>query len=171
MPFPAIAVANEFLAIAKTQGITLTPMKLQKLVYFAHGWCLALTGQPLIRESVQAWQYGPVIPAIYHELKGVGNGPITGPANDLVMHGDGKIYFSAITLEDFPESEERKNAQEIIARVFTQYGKYSAAQLSNATHLEGTPWSQVYREGQRRVPIPNETIKTYFEGLASATPK
>jgi uncharacterized phage-associated protein len=167
MPFPALAVANEFLAIAKTQEVALTPMKLQKLVFFAHGWCLALTGHPLIRERVEAWQYGPVIPSIYHELKEVGNGPITGPATDLVMH-EGKIYFKAVTLGDFPESEERNNAQEIIARVFAKYGRYSAIQLSNATHLEGTPWSQVYRQGERRVPIPNEIIKTYFEGLANA---
>ncbi len=167
MPFPAVAVANEFLAIAKTQGVALTPMKLQKLVYFAHGWCLALTGQPLIRERIEAWQYGPVIPSIYHELKGVGNGNISGPATNLVMQ-DGKIFFKAQTLEDFPESEERKNAQEIIARVFAMYGKYSAFQLSNATHSEGTPWRQAYKQDERRVPIPNETIRTYFQGLANA---
>jgi uncharacterized phage-associated protein len=168
MPFPAIAVANEFLAIAKTQGVPLTPMKLQKLVYFAHGWCLALTGQPLIRERIEAWQYGPVIPSIYHELKEVGNGNILEPATDLVMQHDGKLRFMAQTLEDFPGSEERNNAKEIIARVFAKYGRYSAFQLSNATHSEGTPWRQVYKPEERRVPIPNETIRTYFQGLANA---
>jgi uncharacterized phage-associated protein len=170
MPFPALAVANEFLEISKAEGVSLSPMKLQKLVYFAHGWCLVLTGKPLIRERIEAWQYGPVIPSIYQELKGVGNGAIPEPATDLVEH-DGKIYFKVVTLDDFPDSEEKRNAREIIARVFARYGRYSAIQLSNATHLDGTPWRQVYQEGQRSVPIPNETIKEYFQGLADAAHK
>jgi len=168
MPYPAIAVANEFLAIAKQRGETLTPLKVQKLVYFAHGWCLALTGEALIRESVQAWQYGPVIPCIYHELKEVGHGPIRGFVPDLVDE-DSRIYFKTQFLSDFPETDERKAAQEIVARVFSEYGKFSAIQLSNATHLAGTPWEQVYREGKRSAPIPNDTIKAYFEGLAHAS--
>jgi uncharacterized phage-associated protein len=76
MPFPAEAVANEFLELAKKDGEALSPMKLLKLVYFAHGWHLALTGEPLIEEPVQAWQFGPVIPSIYHQFKRFGSGPI-----------------------------------------------------------------------------------------------
>jgi uncharacterized phage-associated protein len=170
MPYPAIAVANEFLELAEKRGMSMSPMKLQKLVFFAHGWCLALTGNPLIQEHVQAWQYGPVIPSIYHELKGVGNGPITELATYPVQEG-GKLFFKVLLLRNFPETQERKNAQEIIYRVFSIYNRYSAIQLSNATHMDGTPWRQVYKEGERSVPIPNETIKAYFEGLANAPAK
>ena len=34
-------------------------MQLQN-VYFAHG-LIALTGRPLIREPIEAWDYGPVV--------------------------------------------------------------------------------------------------------------
>jgi uncharacterized phage-associated protein len=61
MPYPAAAIANEFIKVAKRNGVLLTPMKLQKLVYFAHGWYLALLGKPLINEPVEAWKFGPVI--------------------------------------------------------------------------------------------------------------
>ena len=168
MPFPATVVANEFVAIAKASGQPLTPMKLQKLVYFAHGWYLALTERPLVSEHVEAWQYGPVIPAIYHEFKSSGNGPITSPATNFQYTGDGKFCLHSPSLDDFPEDEEKKSAKEIINRVFQIYGKYSAVQLSNATHLPGTPWKQIYKDGIRKLEIPDDVIKSYFQRLANA---
>ena len=55
-------VANEFLKLADKDNDTLTPMQLLKLVFIAHGWCLGLLGRHLIKDSIEAWQYGPVIP-------------------------------------------------------------------------------------------------------------
>jgi uncharacterized phage-associated protein len=55
MPFDSKAVANEFLKLAEQDGVKLSPMKLLKLVYFAHGWHLALKGEPLLNERVEAW--------------------------------------------------------------------------------------------------------------------
>src|ERR1700722_8483585 len=120
MPYPATVIANEFIALASKAGSALSPLKLQKLVYFAHGWCLALTGRPLISDRVQAWQYGPVIPSIYHEFKYVGNGSISSPASNLV-NVSGLRFVSCATLDNFPDNEERREAQEIVAKVFEMY--------------------------------------------------
>ena len=60
----SLAIANEFIrrSLAAPE-IELTQMKLQKLVYFAHGWNLvASDGDPLVEDEVQAWDYGPVFP-------------------------------------------------------------------------------------------------------------
>jgi hypothetical protein len=43
-------------------------MKLQKLIYLAHGYYFAVTGCPLVGEQFEAWQFGPVSPTIYHEF-------------------------------------------------------------------------------------------------------
>jgi uncharacterized phage-associated protein len=59
------AIANYFIARAAADGKRLTPLQLIKLVYIAHGWYLGLTGEPLINEPPEAWQYGPVIPSLY----------------------------------------------------------------------------------------------------------
>ncbi len=40
-------------------------MKLHKLLYYAAGWHLGFTGEPLFDEDIEAWQYGPVVPSIY----------------------------------------------------------------------------------------------------------
>jgi uncharacterized phage-associated protein len=52
MPFSAAAVANESLRLAHRDGKTITPLKMQKLVYFAYGWHLAMTKRPLISEPI-----------------------------------------------------------------------------------------------------------------------
>ena len=60
-PYTAKAIANYFLKHRKRfkRKGPITQMKLHKLVYFAHGWHLALKGEPLIDETLQAWDYGP----------------------------------------------------------------------------------------------------------------
>lgn len=78
-----LAIANYFIELAKNDDNLVSPMKLQKLVYFAHGWCLALADKPLINEKVEAWQYGPVVGSLYREFKKYGNEGITSPVVEL----------------------------------------------------------------------------------------
>ena len=70
--YDPIAVANFFIQKSIETGLEVTPMKLLKLVYIAHGWSLGLFGEPLIDEAVVAWTYGPVIPDLYKVLKDYG---------------------------------------------------------------------------------------------------
>jgi uncharacterized phage-associated protein len=46
--YPIEAIVNSILDECEKRGIRLTPMKLQKLLYPAHGYYVAITGQPLI---------------------------------------------------------------------------------------------------------------------------
>lgn len=72
-------VANRFLELAQERNDTLTPMQVLKLVFIAHGWTLGLLGRPLIRDEVEAWQYGPVIPALYRAVSRFRSQPVEGP--------------------------------------------------------------------------------------------
>lgn len=160
MAYDAKAVANCFLSLAQANGQLLTPMKLQKLVYFAHGWSLGLTGQPLIDEPVQAWPYGPVVPSLYHEFKHFGARPIGSAAVEFDFEkGD---FFAP----HIPETDE--DATRIIERIWEVYGKHSAMDLSNHTHLPGTPWDDARKTlpDQRSAVISDETIREYFSKLA-----
>ena len=51
MPAWSTQIANEFLRLASVDGRAVDLMQLQKLVYVAHGWCLAASGQPLTGEA------------------------------------------------------------------------------------------------------------------------
>lgn len=81
MSYVVAVVANEYLDLAQRDGEFIDPMKIQKLVYLAHGWHLALAGPPLITENVEAWPYGPVIRDLYNEFRKFRASPIHGKAS------------------------------------------------------------------------------------------
>jgi uncharacterized phage-associated protein len=158
MAYPAKAVANKFIEIAKAKDSTITPMKLQKLVYFAHGWYLSLTnGQPLIDEKIEAWRYGPVVPSLYHEFKSHGNHPIGEYATDFKIEPE----FCIIT----PKLPEDKSLSAFMEKIWDVYGKFTAIQLSNLTHQSLTPWDKVWVNGgvPKGTDIDDSIIKEYFD--------
>lgn len=77
------AVANYFIQKSFDTGIGLTPMKLLKLVYIAHGWHRGYFSENLINDAVQAWRYGPVIPDLYRKVKGYGRRDIDSQSRDM----------------------------------------------------------------------------------------
>ncbi|MDA0665038.1 MAG: DUF4065 domain-containing protein [Proteobacteria bacterium] len=69
-PATAAAVANEFLALQETSPSTtaIDPLKLQKLLFYANAWYLALHDDSLFDEDIEAWPWGPVVRNIYIEF-------------------------------------------------------------------------------------------------------
>ncbi|MBW3070014.1 MULTISPECIES: Panacea domain-containing protein [unclassified Actinomyces] len=62
---PASPVLLAVCKYIRSQDSGADRMKLQKLLYLIQGSYLAQTGNPLFPETPQAWQYGPVYPAVY----------------------------------------------------------------------------------------------------------
>lgn len=143
MFFDASVVANRFLQLAKNKGRTLTPMQLLKLVYIAHGWMLGACGRPLIKNDVQAWTYGPVIPDLYRKIAKYRSNPVE--------------YID--TTEDENLDEE---SLAIIDGVYKAFYKLSGPALSRITHKKGTPWSQTYAPGEFGKTISNDIIQDYY---------
>lgn len=154
------SIANFFLDLAKSGGEELRPMKLQKLVYYAHGWYAGYTGQPLINETVEAWQYGPVISSLYHEFKKFGSNPITNKATDLVN-------FELCEVP--PPSEE--NIRKFLANIWASYGRFTGLKLSEMTHAEGSPWEQTWKKspGVRGADISFDLIAEHFKSVIEAS--
>jgi uncharacterized phage-associated protein len=151
------AVANYFITKSLETGIQLTPMKLLKLVYIAHGWHLGIKNEPLILEGVQAWKFGPVIPRLYHSLKSYGNSNI----NSVIIDPETMTY---------PIVED-KNLKIFLNRIWDVYSKYSGLQLSTLTHQIDTPWDIVYnREGGKNIKealIRNNLIEQHYKMKAA----
>lgn len=133
MSYQALAIANEFLRAAEDAGRELTNMQLNKLVYIAHGWWLALTDNPLIGEQVEAWRWGPVVPTVYHEFKFFGSSPIP--------FGRRGVDDWADRVAVLEEDADTYKVRAVIDKVFRKYGALSGAKLSALTHEDGTPWS------------------------------
>src|SRR5690348_2726800 len=108
MPYDPRAVANYFLDLASVDGESISPLKLQKLLYFGHGWHLAITGEPLLSERIRAWKYGPVVESIYYQFRRFGNRPITTRAGELDTGPDGWFEVMVVELPDGEEHEETR---------------------------------------------------------------
>jgi uncharacterized phage-associated protein len=167
--FSAKAVANEFLDLAKRDNKQLTHLQLQKLVYFAHGWHLAVTGSPLLDERIEAWKYGPVIPSLYREFRTFGSASIGSKATEFVRIDPTEHLEITPSLTDdlFSSQEQVESARRVIKRVWDLYSGFSGLQLSSATHQPGTPWYAVNEKGGVNAEIPDEEIRTYFVKLAN----
>ena len=158
----AVAVANTFLDLARAANKPLTHIKLQKLVYYAHGWHLAIRDTALVDEGVEAWRWGPVVKPLYHAFKDFEGDEITHKAQSG-RYSDGEADVSE------PVLPEASMEHAVIAKVMEVYGDYTAIQLSNATHADGTPWHTVASKflAQGWLPanlrIPDGVIKEHFK--------
>jgi len=156
-----LAVANYLIGKAHGEGDRITPMKLLKLVYIAHGWSLGITGKPLIAEEVQAWQYGPVIPSVYQDFRHYGRNPIE--RQKAVLNERGEYVVPTVT-----DSQARR----LLDKVWDVYKQYDGLQLSALTHQTGTPWDTVWREwggrwGRRDAVIEPQIIAQYYRNLVN----
>jgi uncharacterized phage-associated protein len=145
------AVANEFI---KLNGGPMNQMKLQKLVYMAHGWNLAINKEPLVRARIEAWDGGPVIRLIWDHLRDFGYNT----TEALLGRGRDEPYKA-----DLSNDEEA-----VIKHVWKKYGRYDGLELSEMTHKSGTPWSNSYFGRGRNAALSQSDIQQHFIELALA---
>ena len=151
-PKPAYRVADYL--IYNSSSVYLTPLHINKLVFFSHGWNLGILETPLINEDVEAWKYGPIIPSIYYAFK--------------------KYVQKKVVPEEYFSTDQNKNIDDlfttdnkkIMDAVINVYAKKSGAELIAITHEHGSPWQRHYIEDRRDIKIPTESIKDYYAGKA-----
>lgn len=81
-PYTASQIAKWLLsAIDRDSGDSITPLKLQKLIYYAQAWSLALPERayPLFDEDMQAWAHGPVVESVSLSISTRGGMPYRPP--------------------------------------------------------------------------------------------
>ncbi|HWD14178.1 MAG TPA: type II toxin-antitoxin system antitoxin SocA domain-containing protein [Pseudochrobactrum sp.] len=140
--YDARQIANWFIQRAARDGKTLTIMQLLKLVYIAHGWFLETSGSPLIRNRIEAWKHGPVIPDVYNAFRKQGI-TIGSPINDF---NAGLSY----------------HAESIVEYVYNTYSGLSAGRLSEMTHERNGPWDLATKAYGFFAPIDNDTILSHY---------
>jgi uncharacterized phage-associated protein len=158
--YSAKAIANAFLEQAMKEDKVITPMKLQKLVYLAHGWYLGYTGQPLVSDQVEAWQYGPVINSLYHQFKKFGSTNITEKSKSWIMNKDTLQVEEITPVIDLNDTEAAK----FIIGVWDTYKDFDATELSSMTHKENTPWHKTFHSLPTNI-IHNNLILEHYKEL------
>lgn len=140
MAYDAGDIADWMLATAKEYGEFLTTMKLQRLVYIAHGWHLAARGEPLVHENIQARRWGPVVPSLYEKFE---------------MNGSQAIL-------DIPSKPNIDSETEgLLKIVWEVYGAIPAVELLAILRLPDSPWRNHFRGHDKSV-IPNNEIMDHY---------
>jgi uncharacterized phage-associated protein len=127
-----------------------TPLMLQKLLYFIQGVSYASYGRPMFVEDCEAWVHGPVYPEVYELFRDFKYNPIE-DARFAIFEG----------VEDELTLDERKT----IDLVVNTFGLYGGKVLERITHNE-EPWKKA-RKGYddnipSNIPITKESIDEYY---------
>lgn len=139
MTYSAVDIARKMVRLSIDNGLWLTNLKLQKVLYYTWRDYYQKTGKRLFDDDpFQAWMYGPVVPSVYYEYW-------TNVASLIFITKD-------------PESEIDEGVSQFLLDELIKYKKISASHLVNLTHAEGTPWS-IYRAKGDRTKIPFEAIE------------
>lgn len=138
-------LCNNILLRSMNDRERISPMKLQKLMYFVCRDYAKKYHLSPITESFEVWQYGPVLPSVYFEFKAFGANPITEFARDAL----GNAYI--VSEKDNPELAE------VIDAVWCKYRSKTGIELSRITHRAQSGWYRAYSE--RRHYITEEDMR------------
>lgn len=142
--YSASNIAEYVISYCKEKDYLMTNLKLQKVLYFIQAEFLVSAEFPCFEEEIEAWDFGPVIPEVYHKYKFFGNSNIP-----TFYHGNIKL------LSD--------NDMERINEMIDECNQYSASDLTRIT-LNQKPWKTAYyRLGlYKRNKIDKTSILDYF---------
>lgn len=148
-------IADYFIALSNDTGNLITNLKLQKLVYYAQAWHLAVFKTPLFEDDFQAWVHGPVIPDLYHAYKHFAYNPIAedkAPSEEIFTSFDSEL-------------------QTILSDVTEEYFGRTAYELEQLTHAED-PWIEargnLSADSSSSNIIPKDKMKSYYSTLITA---
>lgn len=134
-------LCNNILVRGMEENVPITPMKLQKLMYYTCREYVHRTGESPISERFEVWRYGPVLPSVYGEFRSFGKMPITEYAKDA----DGKS-------RKISESRNPVLAR-VLDDVWRRFRHYSGPQLSAMTHLEGSGWRRARMDNREFITV------------------
>lgn len=130
-----------------------TPLMLQKLLYFIQGVYFALYGKPIFEEDCRAWVHGPVYPEVYELFRDFKYNPID-DARFALLEGTVDVL-----------TEEEKNVIDLVVNTF---GMYSGKVLERITHNED-PWKEARKGYGDSIPsseiLPKNRIMKYYVAI------
>lgn len=138
----ALNVAN-YIIDNWSDKFEITNLKLNKLVYYSQVESLRKYNRPLFDDIVEAWQYGPVEPVVYHTFSSYGRNCITKSSDLAILDGTSK---------------------KLIDSVMDKLGMLTAFDLVTLSHKPDGAWASVY-SSNRDNPITPEAILASNDGL------
>lgn len=154
--FDPTTLSNNVLYRAFKEDCEVTPMKLQKILYFIASEYGKATSEPLFREPFEAWRYGPVLRSVYSEFSTYRSKPIGSYAKDA----RGASYMI--------DEGQNPALATAIDTVWNATRGIDAVRLSRITHNQGSAWHKTWTQNGGGS-ISDQDVRedlTYKEALA-----
>ena len=133
---------NKAIEDSPKSGEFMTPLKVQKLLYYSQGFNKIINKELLFKEKIMAWPYGPVVENVFTALKQFGSQGIS----------------TKFKIEEKIDS----NIEKVLNLVYEKLGQFSAYRLVELTHNE-TPWKTTAQSKEIKVGlIEDYFLKHYF---------
>lgn len=130
----------------------ITPLALQKMLYYAQAFSYALFGSELFPDACQAWAHGPVYPDIYYKYRAYGYNSIE---ESILDYEDDIIELTTKEID-------------LLDAIISAFGCYSGPILEKMTHNE-KPWRETRGNllpGDRSVTeIEKNVVHEYFKQI------
>lgn len=160
MAYDVRELANFVLDLAEREGLAISNLAINKVVFFLHAYFLVQFGKPLVSAKVEAWDYGPVFRELYREFRGFADKPIRDRAHRINPRSGER----ELCKYNFPEDE-----RSFLEEVGQKYVRLSPGSLIRMSHEKGSPWDQVWNHATRvnaSMSISNDIIKNWYNDAA-----
>lgn len=137
----ATNLCNNILKRGRKEKITISPMKLQRIMYYICRDYVVETGQMPISEQFEVWKYGPVLSSVHAKFRGFGPNPITRYSKDAKGHS-------------FQVSEQDNPLlAKVIETVWEKHKFKTAIELSKITRQPNSGWYMAFVKGNEKISI------------------
>ena len=154
--YSALDVARYVVNYSNKKKYGISNLKLQKILYFIQAYFM-IQGKKdgCFYDTIEAWDFGPVVPVVYREYKRYGSCNI--PTIETYYDFDDVWELKEnVFNEEIISKEDRK----LIETVVDRFSNFSATDLVTLTHKQA-PWEQAYVPYQNNI-ITNDEIRGFF---------
>lgn len=131
----------------------ITPLTMQKILYYTQGVNFALNAEPMFKDDCRAWVHGPVYGSVYHLFKDFKYDPID----------DCRFAMLKNRYKGLSDAEKS-----VLDLVISTFGMYNGKTLERVTHNE-TPWIEARNrfdpDATSEIVISKAKIQDYFTRL------
>ena len=132
--YSSTMIANNILSRLFGDKVYITPMKLQRILYFTAAEYQKATHKPLLEEPFSTWACGPVAYSVYNKFCSFNKHPIKRYARDA----QGKTLMI--------DEESDIELRIALDRVWGKTKMKSATNLSTITHAQDSAWDKAFQQ-------------------------
>ncbi len=169
MAVSTMQVADFFRAkMEPDAGDVISSATLHKLVYFAQGFTLAITGEPLFTEPVYAMASGPFCRGLA-EIDWT-DGALVPNGRNFHKLGGRSVHVAESWIGRLEDARKPFSEQQldILDDVWTAYGQFAGWKLREIV-WDDVLWSRYWERARQMhgdsVPIPHEDMRRHFKAL------